>query len=136
MQALGAYGGGRMLFLGLGTGLGSALVVEHVVVPLELGNLPWCAGRTLADTVGRKGRTSLGHEAWVDAVHKMTMALHAACAADYVVLGGGNARQVVPLPRHTRCGGNHDAFTGGFRLWEERIEPHDGEPALIWRVVA
>jgi polyphosphate glucokinase len=136
MQALGAYAGGRMLFLGLGTGLGSALVVEHVVVPLELGNLPWCNGRTLGDTVGRKGRKELGHHVWVDAVNRMVTALHAACAADYVVLGGGNARRVVPLPPHTRCGGNHDAFAGGFRLWEERIEPHDGEPALSWRVVA
>ncbi len=136
MQALGAYDGGRMLFLGLGTGLGSALVAEHVVVPLELGSLSWSAGRTLFETVGRKGLEELGGDAWLKAVHAMTESLGAAFAADYVVIGGGNADRVNPLPPGARRGGNHDALVGGVRLWEELIEPHDRQPNLVWRVIA
>jgi polyphosphate glucokinase len=136
LQALGSYEGGRMLFLGLGTGLGSAFVAEHVVVPLELGNLAWCEGRSLGDTVGRKGRKALGTDVWLSHVRNMASVLRAAFSADYVLLGGGNADRVDPLPACTRRGGNHDAVTGGFRLWEETIEPHDRDPALVWRVVA
>jgi polyphosphate glucokinase len=136
MQALGAYVGGRMLFLGLGTGLGSAIVAEHVIVPLELGNLPWRREHTLAETVGRKGLNELGPGVWQRAVNDMVSALRSALSADYVVLGGGNASRVNPLPPHTRRGGNHDAIAGGVRLWEEVIEPHDRKPILVWRVVA
>jgi polyphosphate glucokinase len=135
MQALGAYGGGRMLFLGLGTGLGSALVTEHVVIPLELGNLPWRTGGTIADRVGRRALEQHGHECWMRDVHDMTSVLREAFAAEYVVLGGGNAKQVDPLPSAARRGGNDDAFTGGFRLWEEVVEPHSREPQRVWRVV-
>ena len=135
MQALGGYKGGRMLFLGLGTGLGSALVSEHVVVPLELGNLPYGAGESLADRLGRQGRKTYGHEEWLGTLTRASVALLKAFAVDYIVLGGGNAEKVDPLPPDTRRGGNDDAFSGGFRLWEEMVEPHDREPPRVWRVV-
>ena len=135
MQALGAYDGGRMLFLGLGTGLGSALVTEHVIVPLELGNLPAPGGQSLGDRLGRKGLKQNGRDRWLRDVHAAIDVLRPAFAADYVVLGGGNAKLVSPRPQHTRRGGNDAAFTGGFRLWEEVVEPHDREPHRGWRVV-
>jgi predicted NBD/HSP70 family sugar kinase len=135
MQALGAYQEGRMLFLGLGTGLGSALVTEHVVVPLELGTLPARGGGTMFERVGREALRQHGIERWTRDVHRMVDALREAFAADYVVLGGGNAKRVMPLPERTRRGGNDDAFTGGYRLWEEMVEPHEREPHRVWRVV-
>lgn len=135
MQALGGYAGGRMLFLGLGTGLGSALVTEHVVVPLELGTLPYRDGESMAERVGRAGLKSHGHAVWQSSVREITGILRTAFSADYVVLGGGNAEHVDPLPPHARRGGNDDAFAGGFRLWEEFVEPHDRRPAKVWRVV-
>jgi polyphosphate glucokinase len=135
MQALGAYETGRMLFLGLGTGVGSALVTEHVLVPLELGCLPYLNGSTIATRLGRSGLKRYGHSQWQQAVAEIVAALREAFLADYVMLGGGNARKVDPLPPDTRRGGNHNAFIGGFRLWEETIEPHDGSAAHIWRLV-
>ena len=135
MQALGAYDGGRMLFLGLGTGLGSAIVADHVVIPLELGNLRTQSGESLGDRLGRRGLESSGLELWRREVKDTTMTLAAAFLADYVVLGGGNARKAGPLPPRVRRGGNHDALTGGFRLWEETVEPHDRVPPPVWRVV-
>jgi polyphosphate glucokinase len=135
MQALGAYDGGRMLFLGLGTGVGSALVTEHVLVPLELGCLPHVTGATIAQQLGRSGLERHGHAAWQRAVFDLVAMLREAFLADYVVLGGGNARKVDPLPPRSRRGGNHDAFTGGFRLWEETVLPHDGAAAPVWRIV-
>jgi polyphosphate glucokinase len=135
LQALGGYDGGRMLFLGLGTGVGSALVTEHVVVPLELGCLPYCPGETLFDRIGSGGREKYGHTAWAHAVAQVTGMLKQAFAADYVLLGGGNAKHVDPLPAGARRGGNADAFTGGFRLWEEVVEPHDRRSSSVWRVV-
>src|SRR5688572_25421499 len=91
MQALGAYEGGRMLFLGLGTGVGSALVTEHVVVPLELGSLAHPMGATIADHVGRSGLKRYGLDAWQEAVTAVVPVLREALLADYVMLGGGNA---------------------------------------------
>lgn len=135
MQALGGYDGGRMLFLGLGTGLGSALVTEHVVVPLELGCLPFGSGDTMFGRLGREGRATHGDAEWQKSVADATAILREAFAADYVVLGGGNAKHVRRLPQHTRRGGNDDAIRGGFRLWEETIEPHDRESPRVWRVV-
>lgn len=135
MQALGGYDGGRMLFLGLGTGLGSALVTEHVVVPMELGSLPYANGQTLAERLGREGLKTHGKEAWLKDVDGVTRALRVAFAADYVVLGGGNAEKVDDLAEGVRRGGNEDAFAGGFRMWEEVVEPHDRSPAAVWRVV-
>jgi len=135
MQALGGYVGGRMLFMGLGTGVGSALVTEHVVVPLELGCLPYCPGETLFDRLGAAGLENIGEAAWLTAVAEVTSMLREAFMADYILLGGGNATRVHPLPEGTRRGGNEDAFTGGFRLWEEVVEPHDRRSASAWRVV-
>ena len=136
MQALGGYDGGRMLFLGLGTGLGSALVTEHVVVPLELGCLPYDTNETLFDRLGTAGLEKHGHEKWLAAVTQVTTMLREAFAADYILLGGGNASRVVPLPRGARCGGGkEDAFRGGFRLWDEIVEPHDRRSSSAWRVV-
>jgi polyphosphate glucokinase len=135
LQALGAFDGGRMLFLGLGTGLGSALVTEHVVVPLELGELPYPPGDTLTHSLGRKAFEELGRNRWQEVVAEVVPALRRACAADYVVLGGGRAVDVDPLPPDTRRGGNEDAVEGGERLWREIIEPHDRPPSPFWRIV-
>jgi polyphosphate glucokinase len=135
LQALGAYRSGRMLFVGLGTGVGSALVSEHVLIPLELGCLPHPRGGTLFDHLGRAARRERGHEAWQAAVVDIVPRLRTALASDYVVLGGGNGRKVDPLPPLTYAGGRDDAFTGGIRLWEEYVEPHDADPPAVWRVV-
>ena len=135
LQALGAYDGGRMIFLGLGTGLGSTLITEHVVVPLELGDLPFRRSETMAQRLSRAGLKKNGHERWVADVHEVCAVLRRAIVADYVVLGGGNAGRVNPLPEAARRGSNKDACTGGFRLWEEFVEPHDREPHRVWRVV-
>jgi polyphosphate glucokinase len=135
MQALGAYTGGRMLFLGLGTGLGSALVTDRVVIPLELGSLPYGRRRTVADHVGKRGLKHLGEAAWLATVVRVVEHVRDAMKADYVVLGGGNAKRVDPLPPHTRRGGNEDAFAGGFRVWEEDVDPHRYPPDAPWRVV-
>ena len=135
MQALGAFDGGRMLFLGLGTGVGSALVTEHVVVPLELGELLYEQGETLMDSLGRQAFEERGAARWQKVIANVVPSLQRAFAADYVVLGGGMASRVEPLPPGTRCGGNEDAVVGGERLWREIIEPHDHEPSSFWRVV-
>jgi len=135
MQALGAYDGKRMLFLGLGTGLGSTLIAERVMIPLDLGSLPHRDGGTLAERLGKAGLARVGNQAWQEAVQETCAQLRHACAADYVVLGGGHANQVDPLPERTRRGGNDDAFAGGVRLWEEWVEHHDTPPSNIWRVV-
>lgn len=135
MQALGAYDGGRMLFLGLGTGVGSTLVGERVLIPLELGCLVGRSGRMLFERLGKAGLARDGLERWREGVHEACVELRAACAVDYVVLGGGNAAQVDVLPPATRRGGNEDAFAGGVRLWQEWVEHHDAPPSDIWRVV-
>jgi len=135
MQALGGYTGGRMLFLGLGTGLGSTLVTEHVVVPLDLGALPWRRPLTIAECIGRQGFEQHGKLRWQQDVAQVIDVLCNAVHADYVLLGGGNATLVDPLPQQTQRGGNEDAIKGGFRLWEETVEPHDRRPSRAWRVV-
>ena len=135
LQALGAYRAGRMLFLGLGTGVASALVSEHVLIPLELGSLPHTRGGTVADHLGRAARKAHGHDAWHADVLEILPLLREAFTADYVVLGGGNGRKVDPLPAYTYRGERDDAFKGGVRLWEEYVEPHDAQPANVWRVV-
>jgi polyphosphate glucokinase len=117
MQALGSYEGGKMLFLGLGTGLGSALVVDHVVVPMELGHLPFRKA-TFEDYVGQRGRDRFGKRKWEKAVEETIERLTAALEADYVVLGGGNAKKMDALPANVRLGANNNAFVGGFRLWD------------------
>jgi predicted NBD/HSP70 family sugar kinase len=135
MQALGAYDGGRMVFLGLGTGIGSTLVTEHVVVPLELGSLPLRDGSTMVQLLSRDGLKANGVDQWLRDVHEASCVVRKAFAADYVVLGGGNAKRVEPLPHAVRRGGNIDACIGGVRLWEEIVEPHEREPHHVWRVV-
>jgi predicted NBD/HSP70 family sugar kinase len=119
MQALGSYHGGRMLFLGLGTGLGSALVVDGVVEPMELAHLPYRKGRTYEDYVGKQGLERVGKKKWRRAVEDVTVRLKYALQADDVVLGGGNAKLLKALPPDARLGSNANAFIGGFRLWDQ-----------------
>jgi len=119
MQALGSYEGGRMMFLGFGTGLGSALVIEGVLQPMELAHLPYRKGRTFEDYVGLRGLERLGKAKWRKHVYVVIDELRRALEADYVVLGGGNARLLKDLPEGVRLGSNGNAFTGGFRLWNE-----------------
>ena len=120
MQALGSYSGGRMLFLGLGTGLGSALIVDGVLQPTELAHLPYHHGKSFEDCVGLRGLRRLGNRRWRAAVCDVVAKLAAALQVEYVVLGGGNARLMKSLPRNTRLGNNDNAFRGGFELWKER----------------
>jgi polyphosphate glucokinase len=119
MQALGSYDGGRMLFLGLGTGLGSALIVESVLISLELGQIPCGTRGRLSEVIARGGLERMGKAAWRKAVGTIAPALMSAFAADYVVLGGGNAKKLDAkrLPPGVRLGHGLTAFRGGFRLW-------------------
>jgi predicted NBD/HSP70 family sugar kinase len=117
MQALGSYDGGRMLFLGLGTGLGSTMIVDGVIVPMELGHLPFRRA-TFEEYVGRAARQRLGPKRWRAAALETIQHLSAALLPDYVVLGGGLADELDDLPAGVRVGGNELAFVGGFRLWE------------------
>jgi len=124
-----------MLFLGLGTGLGSALVADRVVVSVELGSLPFDAEKSMADHLGNQAMERNGKEVWLGDVERAAEILRIAMSADYVILGGGNAAEVNPLPPSTRRGHNDDAFTGGFRLWQEPFELHVSRPQCPWRVV-
>lgn len=117
MQALGSYRGGRMLFLGLGTGLGSALIVDGVLGPAELAHLPYLHNRSFEDYVGIRGLRRLGVTRWRAHVVTVATMLKQALCAEYVVLGGGNSRLLEELPRGIRRGNNAHAFRGGFRLW-------------------
>jgi polyphosphate glucokinase len=121
MQALGSYRGRRMLFLGLGTGLGTTLVRDGVVVPLELGHLPYKDGQSYEDYVGEAGLARLGKKKWRRHVADVVERLAAALVVDYTVLGGGNVRLLDELPARTRRGRNANAFLGGFRLWEDDV---------------
>lgn len=119
MQALGSYQGGRMLFLGLGTGMGSALVIDKLVQPMELSKLPYKNGESFGDRVRHSAIARLGLEAWTAEVFQVVELLRDALVADYVVVGGGNARLLTALPPYARRGNNVDAFEGGFRLWRD-----------------
>ena len=119
MQALGSYEGGRMLFLGLGTGLGSAFIVDGVIEPMELAHLPYRKG-TFEDYVGTRGLKKHGKKKWHSHVFDVVGQLQAALEPDYVVLGGGNVQHLAELPAGVRRGDNHNAFAGGFRLWENK----------------
>jgi polyphosphate glucokinase len=145
MQALGSYDGGRMLFLGLGTGLGSVLIVDHTVVPLELGELAYKPGHTLSSRLGREALEDQGKKKWRKRVLEIVPSLQRAFLADYVVLGGGNSKHIrEPLPPNVRLGHNLTAFRGGYRLWgiddvptlkvngEERPRP---EASGEWRLL-
>lgn len=116
MQALGSYDSGKMLFLGLGTGLGSTLIVDGVVVPMELGHLPY-RDATFEDYVGERGQLRDGKRKWRKRVADVVARLQAALLPDEVVLGGGNVRALKAVPPGCRAGDNANAFAGGFRLW-------------------
>jgi polyphosphate glucokinase len=117
MQALGSYEGGRMLFLGLGTGLGSAMIVDGVLQPMELAHLPYQHGKTYEDYLGLRGLDQLGRKKWERKVHKVVDELRAALSPEYVILGGGNAKKLKELPDKARLGSNENAYEGGFRMW-------------------
>ena len=143
MQALGSYAGGRMLFLGLGTGLGSTLITENVIVPLELGELLYGGNERLGALVGRRGLERIGKRRWRRLVGEMVDSFTRTFVVDYVVLGGGNAKLVKELPSGARVGHNLTAFRGAFRLWhldDVRTLTPEGEvperrEAADWRVV-
>ena len=118
MQALGSYRGRRMLFLGLGTGLGSALIWEKTVLPLELGDLPYRNGSVIEDYLGKPGLAQLGEKTWQRDVEHALVQLRKSLIADYVVLGGGNAKKLDELPEGVERGHNRNAFLGGIRLWQ------------------
>jgi polyphosphate glucokinase len=119
MQALGSYQGGKMLFLGLGTGLGSAMITDGIVEPMGLGHLPW-KGHTYEDYVGKRGLDRFGVHKWQRYVAEAVAQLIAALEPEDVVLGGGNVRQLTALPPNCRAGDNANAFLGGFRLWDNK----------------
>ena len=131
MQALGSYHGGRMLFLGLGTGLGSALVWSKYVLPLELGDLPYRNGSIIEDYLGKPGLARLGEKTWRRDVEHALVQLKKALIADYVVLGGGNAKKFDELPQGIERRHNRNAFLGGTRLWQ--IDPGTRRPK--WQIL-
>ena len=120
MQAIGSYAGGRMLFLGLGTGLGVTLILDGVVEPTELGHIPYKHDLTYEDYLGERGRKLRGNKKWRKSVAEVVEHLKSALQADYVVLGGGNAARLKVLPAGARLGDNRNAFAGGLRLWQQR----------------
>lgn len=128
MQALGSYKGGKMLFLGLGTGLGSAMIMDGIVEPMELGHLPYKKS-TYEDYVGERGLERAGKGKWRRHVTDVVARLIAALEPDDVVLGGGNVKQLKKLPPGCRAGDNANAFLGGFRLWEDTREKRRSQRA-------
>ena len=131
MQALGTYRGRRMLFLGLGTGLGSTLIWENNVLPLELGDLPYGNGHIIENYLGKSGLKELGEKRWKSEVLRAVMLLKKSLIADYVVLGGGSAKKFDRLPKGVKLGHNRNAFLGGVRLWQN--EPHTGRAK--WQIL-
>src|SRR5205823_4655407 len=123
MQAICSNAGGRMLFIGLGTGIGSALVTGRSIIALELGNLRYTRKRTLHDCLGRAGLQRLGLSRWRSVLTEAVGFLHKAFAADYIMLGGGNAKKVGEPPPWSRLGSNLCAFRGGYRLWGLELAP-------------
>ncbi len=131
MQALGSFRGRRMLFLGLGTGLGSTLIWENSVLPLELGDLPYGNGHIIEDYLGKSGLKKLGEKRWENEVVRAVVLLKKALIADYVVLGGGSAKKLDKLPDGVELGHNRNAFLGGARLWQ--TEPNTRRPK--WNIL-
>ena len=131
MQALGSYQGGRMLFLGLGTGLGSALVLEGVLAPLELAHMPYRKGRTYEDYVGLRGYQRMGRKKWQAHVEKVVALLKHGLQVEYVVLGGGQTKKLKGLPKDARLGSNANAITGGLRLWNQSQQDREGHPFVV-----
>jgi predicted NBD/HSP70 family sugar kinase len=122
MQALGSYKKGRMLFLGFGAGLGSAMIVDGVLEPMELAHLPYKNGKTYEDYVGDRALKRLGKKRWRRCVADVVDRLKNALEAEYVVLGGGNSRHLKDLPEGVELGDNRNAFIGGIRLWNEETK--------------
>jgi predicted NBD/HSP70 family sugar kinase len=120
MQALGCYEGGRMLFLGLGTGMGSAMIVDGIIAPMELAHLHCGPHKTYEDVLGESAREHVGNHRWRKRVNDIVQSLQRALLPDYVVLGGGNARHLKKLPPNVRRGDNSYAFAGGARLWDDK----------------
>jgi hypothetical protein len=131
MQALGSYRGRRMLFLGLGTGLGSTLIWQNNILPLELGDLPYPHEHIIEDFLGKSGMKELGEKKWKRQVLRAVAQLRKALLADYVVLGGGNAKKFEKLPAGIELGHNRNAFLGGVRLWQ--LDPQTRKPK--WQVL-
>jgi polyphosphate glucokinase len=123
MQALGGYKGGRLLFLGIGTGMGSAMIFDGVVIPLELAHLPYRKERTYEDYVGLRGLERRGAERWRKSVLDVIERLRAALICDSVLLGGGNAKLMEDLPSHVTLGANSNAIDGGIKLWQDMPDP-------------
>lgn len=132
MQALGSYEGGRMLYIGLGTSMGTTFIIDNKIVPLALGHLRFHRGNSFEQALGRAGLEKLGAKAWRAAVVEAVATLKAAFLADYVVLGGGNAKRMDKLPQGCRRGGNHNAYFGGLRMWDDKLPdaPPKIEPQL------
>lgn len=128
LQALGAYNGGRMLFLGLGTSLGSTLIIDGLLCSLELGQLLHAGGEELAHLLGRQARENLGRARWEQRVHQIVPRLRSAMLADDTVLGGGGAKHLTQLPAGVRRGGNEDVVIGGERVWSEYPDPTGQSP--------
>ena len=128
MQALGSYNGGTMLFLGLGTGLGSALIVRGHIVPMELGALSW-GKLTVEDFVGERGRRKLGKKKWRKTFERLVARLMSALLLDETVVGGGNAKKLKAAPPGCRLGSNANAFIGGYRMWEPAAQRSSHEHA-------
>jgi len=120
MQALGSYQGGRLLYLGLGTGLGSAMIVDGLLAPMEIGHLPYKKGKTYEDYLGLRGLKRLGKKRWRKHVLEVVTRLRAAFEAEDVVVGGGNAKLIDKWPDGVRAGGNAQAIRGGYRLWQNQ----------------
>jgi len=143
LQAIGGYAGERMLFLGFGTGVGAALIANHTVIELDLGGLPLMPAATgapviLSDLLGHGGFERDGREAWLATVHRVVERLRYSFLADYVLIGGGHANEVEPLPEGARRGGNDDAFVGGVLLWHDSFEGLGAQPASgarAWRLL-
>jgi polyphosphate glucokinase len=120
MQAVGSYRGGRMLFLGLGTGLGAAMIVENVAQPMELAHLPYRKGKTFEDYAGERGLEKYGKKKWANHIFDIVEHLTAALEPDYIVIGGGNVTKLSELPPKCEAGTNANAFKGGVDLWQNR----------------
>jgi polyphosphate glucokinase len=134
LQALGSYEGGRMLFLGLGTGIGSALVDQHTVVSLDLGQLPHAGSREVFELLGKAGLKKLGKSRWQRLVIDTALKLRLITHSDEVVLGGGQAKHLRDLPSGLRQGGNEQVIQGGVRLWNELPDPTAMDDQ-VWRIL-
>ena len=131
MQALGSYEGGRMLYIGLGTSMGTTFIIDGKIVPLALGHLKFSDGESFEHFLSRKGLELRGAKRWRRAVLEAAETLKTAFLADYVVLGGGNAKKLEDLPEGLRRGGNHNAYFGGLRMWEDG-QAADAPPLTVF----